>query len=61
MRSHKLASAVTAAAALLAVAPAGAVAAHHHHKATGPAVHPGPCKITLNVAPRLLTSGEAAK
>jgi hypothetical protein len=62
MRSHKLASAVTAAAALLALAPAGAVAAHNHRhsNAVKHTPHAGLCKITLNVAPRLVTSGEAA-
>ena len=45
----------------LALAPAGAVAAHNHHqKAVRHAVHAGLCKAALNVAPRLLTSGEAA-
>jgi len=61
MRSHKLTSALTAAAALLAVVPAGAVAAHNHrHNALRHIAHGGICKVTLNVAPRLLTSGEAA-
>lgn len=57
MRSHKLAPAVTAVAALLALAPAGAAAAHNHR--TGAVPHTGACKLTLKVAPRLVTSGES--
>ncbi|MCW3033453.1 MAG: hypothetical protein JWM60_1798 [Solirubrobacterales bacterium] len=61
MRSHKLTPAVTAAAALLALAPAGAAAAHNHrHTAVRHGVHAAVCKVTLNVAPRLVTSGEPA-
>jgi hypothetical protein len=60
MRSHKPMTAAAAAAAMLALAPAGAAAAHHHSSATpGQGVHAGACKVTLNVAPRLLTSGES--
>ncbi len=61
MRSPKLAKAMTAAAALLALAPAGAAAAHNHrHNALKHAAHSGVCKVTLSVAPRLVTSGEPA-
>jgi hypothetical protein len=60
MRSHKLTPAVTAAAALLALAPAGAAAAHAHRHAVRHAAQGGACKVTLSVAPRLVTSGEAA-
>lgn len=61
MRSHRLTSAATAAAAILALAPAGAAAAHNHrHNAQTHGVPSGGCKVTLKVAPRLLTAGEAA-
>lgn len=61
MRSHRLTSAATAAATILALAPAGAAAAHNHrHNAQPHGLHSGACKVTLNVAPRLLTAGEAA-
>jgi len=57
MRSTKLRAAVAAAAALLAIAPAAALAGplrHGRHRSlTG-------CTVNLNVAPRLLTAGEAA-
>jgi hypothetical protein len=61
MRSNKPVAAATAAAALLALVPAaGAAARNHHRHALGHTVHSGACKLSLNVAPRLLTSGEAA-
>jgi hypothetical protein len=57
MRSFKLASAILAAAALLALGTAGAASAHapRHLRNIRSA---GPCRISLNVAPRLVTSGE---
>ncbi|HXD54256.1 MAG TPA: hypothetical protein VN618_05845, partial [Solirubrobacteraceae bacterium] len=61
MRSHRLTSAATAAATILALAPAGAAAAHNHRPGAQPhGLHSGACKVTLNVAPRLLTAGESA-
>jgi hypothetical protein len=49
------------AVALLAPAPSGPAAAHNHrHNALKQGVHAGVCKVTLNVAPRLVTSGEPA-
>jgi hypothetical protein len=60
MRSYKLTTAVTAAAALLALAPAGVAAAHKNHGNTVPqGLFTGSCKVTLKVAPRLITSGES--
>jgi hypothetical protein len=61
MRSYKLTSAILATAALLALATAGAAAArtrtiHHGHRTAATA---GPCRVGLNVAPRLITSGES--
>ena len=59
MRSHKLTSAVTAAAVLLALATAGAAAARTHshpHRRNG--ARSGICRVTLRVAPRLVTAGE---
>ena len=57
MRSFKLTSAIAAAAALLALGTAGAASAHvpRHLRSTPNA---GTCRISLNVAPRLVTSGE---
>ena len=58
MRSYKLTPAVLAAAALLALGTAGAASArtpHHARKNGIPGAH---CRISLNVAPRLVTSGE---
>ena len=61
MRSPKLASAFTAVAALLALAvPATAAARAHHHGTPRHGVKAGRCRLTLNVAPRLVTSGETA-
>jgi hypothetical protein len=60
MRSTKLSSAIVAAAALLALAPAGAAAARLHPNLN--AKHSSPsstCRVTLNVAPRLITAGES--
>lgn len=60
MRSHKLSSAVAAAAALLALtATATAVARPHNHVPRSGAA-PGSCRLSLNVAPRLVTAGETA-
>jgi hypothetical protein len=58
MRSYKLTSA-TLAAALLALGTSGVASAHppRHLGSNGTA---GPCAISLEVAPRLLTSGETA-
>ncbi|MGO9490055.1 MAG: hypothetical protein ACLQBB_13645 [Solirubrobacteraceae bacterium] len=59
MRSPKLIPAVMAAAALLALATAGAAGARSHpHLAPGHGGGPGACRLSLNVAPRLVTSGE---
>jgi hypothetical protein len=60
MRSPKLTSAILAAAALLVLATAGTAAARvhthiNHRHASGVAG----CKISLQVAPRLITSGES--
>jgi hypothetical protein len=61
MRSHKLTSAILAAAALLALATAGSAAAHSRHQAAGRhGVHAGLCRVSLSVAPRLITTGESA-
>lgn len=60
MRTRKLISAASAAAALLAVAPAGAAAHGHRRIAARHDVHAGACRVTLKVAPRLLTAGESA-
>jgi hypothetical protein len=59
MRSIKLSAASAAAIALLALAPAGASAAGRHstHRIRHAAV--GNCRVTLSVAPRLITSGES--
>lgn len=60
MRSPKLTSAVMAAAALLALATAGAAAARNHpHIAPRHGSHAGICRVSLNVAPRLITTGES--
>jgi hypothetical protein len=55
MRSSKLITALAAASALLVLAPAGAAAspAGLKHANVG-----GPCKVTLNVEPRTVTTGE---
>lgn len=59
MRSLKLTSAVMAAAALLALATAGAAAARsNRHPNRRHAIQGGICQLTLNVAPRLITTGE---
>jgi hypothetical protein len=55
MRSIKLTAAVTTAALTLALSGAAASAAGRHgHSRRG-----GGCRVTLNVAPRLITSGES--
>lgn len=62
MRSHKLTSAVMAAAALLALATAGAAAARStffRHSKNGHRTA-GVCRVSLRVAPRLITAGETA-
>ncbi|HEY0517082.1 MAG TPA: hypothetical protein VGD00_08180 [Solirubrobacteraceae bacterium] len=63
MRSPKLTSAIMAAAALLVLAAAGPAAARaraHTPKAHRNAPTGKHCRITLSVAPRLLTAGETA-
>ncbi len=59
MRSPKLTSALALALMALAV-PATASARAHHHGAGKHSATPGHCRLTLNVAPRLVTSGETA-
>jgi hypothetical protein len=59
MRSIKLTSAMMALAALLALATAGAVSARTH-RAGRHGAQSGVCQVSLNVAPRLITTGEAA-
>ncbi len=59
MRSPKLMSALALALVALAV-PATAAARAHHHGAGRHSASPGSCRLTLDVAPRLLTSGETA-
>jgi hypothetical protein len=59
MRSYKLSSAILAAAALTALATAGAASATPHHRRNS-GVAGASCRTTLNVAPRLITSGETA-
>lgn len=63
MRSIKLTTAITAAAALLTLAPAAALAGHGHlgrgHGHLGRhGAPPSGCRVTLNVAPRLITAGD---
>jgi hypothetical protein len=55
MRSIKLTAAVTTAVAALALSGAAASAAGRH----GHARRGGACRVNLNVAPRLITSGES--
>jgi hypothetical protein len=56
MRSIKLTTVVAAASTLLALAPAAASASHRH--ANRPARRfSGPCRVSLNVAPRLVYAG----
>jgi hypothetical protein len=59
MRSPKLTSALAFALIALAV-PATSAARAHHHGAGKHSATPGHCRLTLNVAPRLVTSGETA-
>ena len=58
MRSYKLTSAVLAAASLLALGTAGAASARVPHHARKNGIPGANCRISLNVAPRLVTSGE---
>lgn len=60
MRYPKLTRAATAVAALALAAPAAATARAHHHGAARHGSKSGQCRVTLDVAPRLLTSGETA-
>lgn len=61
MRSSKLTSAIMAAAALLALATAGAAAAlPHSHPRFSHGRRAGVCRVSLRVAPRLVTTGETA-
>ena len=58
MRSFRLTTALAAAATLLALAPATALAFHKPvHKQRHAAAPAGPCKVRLNVAPRLIYTG----
>ncbi|HXB14392.1 MAG TPA: hypothetical protein VNV44_01480 [Solirubrobacteraceae bacterium] len=59
MRSQKLTSACAVALLALAV-PAAATARAHHHGAPRHNANSGQCRVTLNVASRLVTSGETA-
>ncbi len=59
MRSPKLTSVLALALLALAI-PATASARAHHHGAGRHSATPRQCRLTLNVAPRLLTSGETA-
>jgi hypothetical protein len=58
MRSYKLTSAILAAAALLALASAGTASARSPHLKHRNGILGANCRISLNVAPRLVTSGE---
>ena len=60
MRSFKPSSAILAAAALLALATAGAASARTPHAKPNSGVPGAGCRISLNVAPRLITAGETA-
>lgn len=57
MRSIKLTSAIAAAAVLLTLAPAFASAAGRHHLRPRPSKPSSGCRVTLAVAPRLLSTG----
>jgi hypothetical protein len=57
MRASKLIPALAAASALLVLAPAGATARPAGLKPTGGGS--GPCRINIEVTPRILTSGES--
>jgi hypothetical protein len=59
MRSPKLTSAILAAAALLVLATAGSAAAKVHTPKHRHASGVANCKVSLQVAPRLITSGES--
>jgi hypothetical protein len=58
MRSYKLTSAILAAAALLALASAGTASARSPQLKHRNGILGANCRISLNVAPRLVTSGE---
>jgi hypothetical protein len=58
MRTFKLTSALLAAAALLALATAGVASARVHHLRRNNAIGTANCRVTLNVAPHIVTSGE---
>ena len=60
MRSYKLSSAILAAAALLALALAGAASARTPHLKRNSGTPGAICRISINVAPRLITTGETA-
>ncbi len=61
MRSNKLKAAIAAASALLLLAPAGAAARDHHPRLDRRHAAPSAgCRVKLNVAPHLITSGESA-
>jgi len=60
MRSFKLSTALLAAAALLALATAGSASARTPHPKRNSVIPGASCRTTLNVAPRLITSGETA-
>jgi len=61
MRSLRLTAAAMAAALAPALATAGVAAAHPHpHLKRNHGIRSGACRVTLNVAPRLLTAGETA-
>jgi hypothetical protein len=59
MRSIKLTTASAAAVAVVALAPAAASAAGRHSTHRIRHVTAGNCRVTLNAAPRLITSGES--
>jgi hypothetical protein len=58
MRPSKLTVAIVAIAASLTLAPAGASAAARHHRANDKQA--GGCRVSLAMAPRLITAGETA-
>ena len=60
MRYPKLTPAATAVAALALAVPAAAAARAHHHGAARHGTKSAQCRVTLDVAPRLVTSGETA-
>lgn len=60
MRTPKLTSAALAAAALMVLATAGPATAHPRNHLVHRHAHGGVCRVQLQVAPRLVTSGETA-